>query len=247
MTSFMCNHCGKQHREQAFISHARRDEQVVQHIAHACCRGGAFPFLFERERPPPNGLAPEEPIADKVATEIIRSRVQFVLLGPEVSKKFWTQAWIGYEIGVSRGADRAVGKLKQEEYFAKRIVVIEDTPQAVEVCVPYLHALLLFDYSNPTRWQEFEDLVRFLADTTPTSLEFYKAGNRWRSRLLTTRSKVHCSNLNCGSAPYDVWVFKEDAGSFTSPSSGEDNRKAIATIKCPSCSTEISIELRPAL
>ncbi len=53
------------------------------------------------------------------------------------------QAWIGYEIGVSKGADRATGKLKQEEYFAQRIVVVEDVPQAVEVCVPYLHLLCM--------------------------------------------------------------------------------------------------------
>lgn len=247
MTSFRCCNCRKRHNEQAFISHARRDEQLAKHISNACCQGGAAPFLFEREQALLDALVREEPTADRIAAEIIRSRVQFVLLGPEVSEKFWTQAWIGYEIGVSRGIDRASGKLKQEEYFARRIVVVEDVPQAIKVCVPYLHVLLLFDYNDQTRWQEFEDLVRFLADTTPTSLEFYKAGNRWRSRLLTTGGNIHCSNPNCGSAPYEVWVFKEDVGKFISASWDEDNRKAIATIKCPSCSTEINIQLRPAL
>ena len=245
MTSFRCCNCRKQHNRQAFISHARKDEQLAQHIATACCQASAAPFLFEREQPPSDTLAQKQAIADRIAAEVIRSHVQFVLLGPEVSEKFWTQAWIGYEIGASRGADMDT-ILQHGEYFTRKIVVVEDIPQAGRVCVPYLHVLLLFDYNNQTRWQEFENLVRFLADTTPTSLEFYKAGNRWRIRLLTTGC-ICCPNLNCGSAPYEVWIFKDDIGKITSARVAEENREVTATIKCPSCSTVINIELRPAL
>jgi len=245
MTTFKCCICGKKHKEQAFISHARADKTLTQHIATACCQAATAPFLFEYSESALNETSQKEPIADKISTEVLKSRVQFVLLGPEVSQ-FWTQAWIGYEIGVSRGADRGTGKLVQQEYFARKIVAIEDVSQSINACVPYLHALLLFDYKNHTRWQEFEDLVRFLADTTPTTLGFYKAGNRFRGKLLTA-SNTKCPNSNCGSAPYDVLVFNEDFSKLASATWVDDNIRATAKIKCPSCSTSFDIELVRAL
>lgn len=241
---FQCSICKKQHTKQAFISHASKDQILAQHIAAACCQGEARPFLFERERISDNTA----PIADTIAAEIINSAIQFILLGPEVSNKPWTQAWIGYEIGISRGADRGEGKLISEEYFARKLIVIEDIEQSIQVCVPYLHVLLLFDYNNQKRWQELEDLVRFFADTIPTSATspFYKAGNRLRSKLLITKN-IKCSNQNCGSAPYEVWVFKEDISKLPSGIWNNDTRIATAKIKCPSCPAENNIELRPAL
>jgi hypothetical protein len=242
--TFNCSQCGKQHREQAFISHASKDERLARHIAIACCQADAAPFLFEYESDPLAAVIP----ADQIADEIVRSRVHFVLLGPRVSEAYWTQAWIGYEIGITRGYDRAT-KMQAGcgEYFSTKIIVVEDIRQGIEACVPYLHALLLFDFHSDTRWKEFEDAVRFLADTAPNTpehpfLEFYKAGNRLRGKLLKESGFRH----KCGSS-YDVWAFKEDVEKLPAARLVNDNGEVICAIKCPSCSKHRITVFRPAL
>ena len=240
--SFQCCICANKHGERVFISHAREDGLLANQIATTCCHAGAAPFLFERE---PSALA-GQPIADKISSEVLKSRVQFVLLGPKVSNRYWTQAWIGFEIGVSRGADIGKYKIEHREYFSRRIIVVQDIKQSKKVCIPYMHVLLLLDYRNRKRWQQLEKLVIFLSDTATSTLDFFKAGNQFRWEILATTSKVNCSK-SCGAAPYEVLVFKKDVRRLRCAKVDPSDKKVVAQIICPSCQTKVKIELIPAL
>ena len=96
---FECRICNGHHMKQAFISHAADDVDIAKKLRLACCKAGVAPFLFE--------FSPEHrikaPPAKVLAAKIAESELLFILLGEEVSGKFWTQAWIGFEAGIFAG------------------------------------------------------------------------------------------------------------------------------------------------
>lgn len=235
MSEFPCGQCSDLHSQQAFISHSQRDSELADLIAGSCCDAGTAPYLFERDR------SDKRKPADWIRRKIIESRLHFVMLGPGVSCAFWTQSWIGFEIGVTRGYDFA-RDVSGSEYFTKQILVLEDVRQGTEVSVPYLHEFLLFDFEDKSRWQEFEDVVRFFARTDEESdLDFWRVGNRLRGNLLR-ESGVTCTNTNCKST-FEVWVAKEDIGKLRSVR--RMGPATVCSIKCPSCANHVICRLGP--
>jgi hypothetical protein len=242
-----CPVCRESHNKQVFISHSRSDKELAESIASACCTGSAFPYLFEFELEKHSAALGSAVFSDEIATEIRNSCLHLVLLGPGLSSKFWTQAWIGYEVGIRRGLDLATKMLNEcGEYFACRVLVVKDVKQDVEVCVPYLHALLLLDFAERMRWQQLGDFVRFFADTLPgkpeeTLSDFFATGHRVESRLLRTNGRIKCSNSKCGST-YELWLFKDDLCKLPGAVWSGDN--GICQVKCPSCPDKIEFSLR---
>ena len=180
--AFECTACGNKHEKQAFVSHARRDKELAERVRRACCEVKIASFLFE--------FSPESetktPPAEIISREIARSELTFVLLGESVSGKFWTQAWIGFEIGVSRGIDIATNSL---DFNSKKVIVLQDIRQGIEVTVPRLDALFLFDFESEEGWINYRGLVQFLTRTGP-SLEFFKAGNKFREHVIVKRQEL---------------------------------------------------------
>ena len=229
LDSFECHVCCLTHAKQAFISHASKDNQIARKLAEACCQGKVSPFLFEFSQ---DYSAPTIP-ADILAERVKESEVVFVLLGENVSKAFWTQAWIGYEIGIARGTDLASGRLSYGGYFSKRIIVVEDVKQGIKVSIPRLDALLLFDFRHNDRWEMFQYAIGTLALVFDN--EFFRGANRFRSHLMQSQNKVKCDNENCKSE-YDVWILNRDVMSLV-PKVKWIRKwlKAECSIECPSC------------
>lgn len=150
-----CDRCDESHERRAFISHASKDKKIAKEIAKACCNAEVTPYLFEFS---PDFSNPKIP-ADTLSQRVNESNILFVLLGDQVSKAFWTQAWIGFEIGVARGIDVAENRTNWQNYSGKRVIAVQDIHQGIEVSVPRLNALLLFNFNSKKMRNEFEDAI----------------------------------------------------------------------------------------
>ena len=175
---FKCKCCGDCHDRQAFVSHAKDDFVIADRLKQACCETGVSPFLFEFS-PESSSKAPP---ADVLAKEVAASTFIFVLLGRSVSEAYWTQAWIGFEVGISKG-------LAIETNKPQPLIVLQDIRQGIKVAVPMLHELFLFDLYTDKGWKQYKDLVLVLANLH-SSGEFYKAASRFRAATLSASGKV---------------------------------------------------------
>ena len=220
---FECMVCERHHNKQAFVSHAARDTAIASRLSHACCKAGIAPFLYE--------LSPEHrikaPPAKVLADKIAESEMLFVLLGDEVSGKYWTQAWIGFEVGIFAGLGNDPSNLKY-------VMAIQDVRQGIEVSVPMLNVLFLFDFTSELGWEQYEGLVVSAARVSGSG-EFYRVANKFRSATL--KANVKCQNQKCRSE-YEAWIAKHDARllgkGFNLLVDGIE-MIAECTIECPSC------------
>ena len=179
------------------------------------------------------------------------SHILFVLIGEKVSKAFWTQAWIGFGIGVARGLDIANNRRDWHGYSGERFIAAQDIHQGEKVSVPRLDALLLFDFNPDETWSEFEDAVRFLTpmdDTErpirrvsyanpepiegPSRQEFHY-GNTFRQSIV--KANVLCKNCK---SRYEIWITIQDIeklGMGFNPINDAPVVQAECTVECPSC------------
>ena len=230
-----CRICGSLHARQAFVSHASRDEQIADAAQEACCRAGVAPYLFEFSR---EFSQPNIDIARTIAGEIKDSEFFLVLLSPSVSNAFWTQAWIGFEIGVYVGTESRSGLATNSNYFPPNIFVIQDIRQEVSVAVPRIDVLLLFDFESGNGWTYLRDLIRFMIlERSDDSYGFFSLGNELRQQIIST--KATCGNQSCRSM-YDVLVLARDLELMqTRMSLAGEGIRANAIVKCPSCGQDI--------
>ena len=255
MSSFPCSSCGKNHPKQAFISHASSDREVANQIGEACCKSEVAPYLFEFSADYSARIGPAETLAKRIS----ESAIHFILISPSISK-YWTQAWIGYEIGVSRGAD--IGAGTSTPYFSKKIIAIDNIKQGVPGSLPSLDDLLLFDFSSGERWSELQKAIRFLTPRSNTktkkkwnynpeaneSLENLGFADGNAAQELLLKANVKCEN--CGSK-YGAWITIEDAPKLGRAFNGwlpnTQGYLAECTIECPSCDKMVTRVFRQAL
>ena len=244
---FDCKECCEGHEKQAFISHASKDEKIARSIAKACCNAEVAPYLFEFS---PDFSSLDIP-ADTLSERVRESNILFVLLGEQVSRAFWTQAWIGFEIGVARGMDIESNREIWNGYFGTRVIAVQDIRQGIEVSVPRLDALLLFDFNSDETWNEFEDAVRFLTPLDDNqrsvrtvnydnpepiegpSIQEFHYGNKFRQSII--KANVICKNCK---NQYEIWVAIQDVeklGMGFNPINDAPVVQAECTVECPSC------------
>lgn len=245
---FDCDECGENHEKQAFISHAFKDKRIKERLAKACCAGGVTPFLFEFR---PEFYTPTIP-GDILANQVYNSDVILVLLGPHVSK-FWTQAWMGFEVGVSMGADVATGREIYNRYFAKKIIVLQDIRQGNDAAIPRLDALLLFDFDSDKGWDTLQESIDALIDKyieedavsewpyeRPTTSEEIDLIDVFTSLNNLRRQVIRDKGVKCGNckSEYDVWMLISDAEApdLKVRWIKRGNRTiAVHLVECPSC------------
>ena len=241
--TFRCNCCGKNHTKQAFISHASKDKGIVEKIRKACCASKVAPYLYEFS----DEFSASNVPADILAKKVEESEFIFVVLGDSVSKAYWTQAWIGFEIGVAVGVNNATEMKCTEtpKYFSRRIVVIQDVRQGIEVSIPRLDALFLFDFDSPDGWNEYEGMVSVLS-RIPELNTFFKIGKRFQQSTMK-------ANVKCGycKSQYEAWITIEDAPKLGMAFNGwlpnTQGYLAECTIECPSCDKMVTRVFRQAL
>ncbi len=218
---FGCDVCTLTHNTQAFVSHSRKDQAIKQKLAKACCDVGVAPYMYEFSPEYNSSASP----ADDLSIEIERSKVLFVLLGEAISSVFWTQAWIGFEVGIFKA-------LKDPQRNLEYAFVFQDIRQDIEVCVPTLDILYLFDFNSDTGWDQCRGLVEVI-EMGPSSGKFHKEANRFRTATL--KANVKCDNCK---SEYEAWIAKRNAcllgKGFNLLNHGPE-MLAECTTKCPSC------------
>ena len=248
-SEYKCCECQEWHPRQAFISHAGKDEAIAKEAARACCAAQVKPYLFEYSA---EFSKPAIDNARAIASEINNSEIFLVVLSPSMSGAFWTQAWIGFEIGVSIGV--AIASKGASNYFTGRIVVLQDIQQAIEVSVPRVDDLFLFDFGRT--WDDIQDLLAFVsAYMSKPNGEFYRRGNNLRDRMMT--GSVACANDKCKGC-YEVVMPVKDTEHLESKVWCNDislkrlqwiekGLHAKSTLKCPSCGEKVDCELTRSL
>lgn len=250
-SGYKCCECGQKHRRQAFISHAGKDEEIAKEAAKACCAAQVTPYLFEYSA---EFSQPAIDNARTIAKEIKSSDIFLVVLSPSVSEAFWTQAWIGFEIGVSIGVDIASGGPEKKNYLSSKVFVIQDVHQEVKVSVPRVDVLFLFDFGRT--WDDTRDLLEFAsAYMSESPGRVFQLGAPLRQRMMT--GTASCANGNC-KGDYDVVMPTKDAEQLESKVWCDDlclkklqwiekGRQAKSNLKCPSCGEKVNCELTRSL
>lgn len=251
ISGYECHVCHQRHPQKAFISHAGKDAEITKEAAKACCATHVAPYLFEYS---PEFSQPAIDNARTIANEIGNSDVFLVVLSPSVSEAFWTQAWIGFEIGVSIGSAIASENLGTGDYFSGRIIVLQDVRQEIKVSVPRVDILFLFDFSRT--WDDTQDLLKFIsAYMSEPSDQFFQIANKLRARMMT--GKATCENATCKGVYNVVLPIKHaDRLGFSVWWNGiqrkriqwiEKGLQAICALKCPSCGQKVNCELTRSL
>ena len=244
MSSFPCSSCGENHIRQIFISHASRDEEIAQRVARASCNVKVASYLFELS----TDIFNQDPPADDIAEQVAASEAVFVVLGEAVSGVFWTQAWIGFEIGVMKGVNIA-NRMKSpyplsKDYFSNPVIVIQDIKQGIEVSIPRLDALFLFDFDSNNSWNEYEGMVSVLSRIAELDT-FFKIGERFKQS--TMKANVKCEYCK---SQYEAWITIEDAPKLDKAFNQFSKIPVVlaeCTIECPSCDKMVTRVFRQAL
>ena len=248
-SEYKCCECQEWHPRQAFISHAGKDKAIAKRAARACCAAQVTPYLFEYSA---EFSQPAIDNARTIANEINNSDIFLVVLSPTMSEAFWTQAWIGFEIGVSIGV--TIASKGTSNYFTSRMSVLQDIQQDIEVSVPKVDDLFLFDFSQS--WSDIQDLLAFIsAYLSESSGKVFRRGNNLRERMMTGRAT--CGNETCKGSYYVVLPIMH-AGALEFKVWCDDVRlrrlrwvkkdhQAEFTLKCPSCGQRVVCELSRSL
>ncbi len=246
-----CCDCEERHPRQAFISHAGKDAEIVREIAKSCCAAQITPYLFEYSAEFSQSNIDK---ARTIANEINNSDIFLVVLGPSVSNAYWTQAWIGFEIGVSIGVDLASDKTRERDYFSSKIFVLRDIHQEIKVSVPRVDVLFLYDFSQS--WDDIRDLLTFMsAYISASGAQVFQLGNALRQRIMTGKAK--CENATC-EGDYDVVIPFNSARALESWEQCNDKEfkklqwikkefQAKFNLSCPSCGKKVHCEISRSL
>ena len=116
----------------------------------------------------------------------------------------------------------------------KYVIAIQDIRQGIEVSVPMLDVLFLFDFTSDVSWEQYKGLVVVAARESNSSV-FYEEAKNFRKGTL--KANVKCENQKCRSE-YEAWIAKHDARllgkGFNLLVDGIE-MIAECTIECPSC------------
>jgi hypothetical protein len=132
---------------EAFLSHSRKDKELVNRIYKACSRANIKPNIAEFEELEAGRLT-----AEKIAQMIHRSRLFLLFLTQNVVNSIYTQNWVVFELGCAYGA-----KTRSPSEF-KDIYVFEPFQQ-IYFPIPYLDYYILFDPNSEPHWEFIEGIL----------------------------------------------------------------------------------------
>jgi|GEM_PF-1043227 len=122
-----------------FISHSRKDTELVEIINYNFRSEGVVPLFME--------FTPEsEPPYKKIEENVKSSNAVFLFLTQNVISSDYTKNWISFEVGLAKA-------------FNKPAFVIEDFNNKIHFPVPYLTDYVLYD---PTKIEDWINLRRIL-------------------------------------------------------------------------------------
>lgn len=132
---------------EAFLSHSRKDMELVNRIYKACSRANIKPNIAEFEEVEAGRLT-----ADRIVDMIHRSRLFLLFLTENVMNSIYTQNWVIFELGCAYGSKtRPPSELKD-------IYVFEPFSQ-INFPIPYLDYYILFDPHSEPHWEFIEGIL----------------------------------------------------------------------------------------
>lgn len=227
-----CEYCGKPHSIQAFISHSGSDRLLANKIREYCCLAGVHPLLFRM----PEGAS--SPASVQIIDELEKSSVYLALLGPEVSKRPWTQAWMAFEDGVFTRFRRQPSSAHNT---IPSMFLIEDISQSNDAAMPFFETALLIDFADAESWPAVKTVLSLLNPVIPLNRELLVESNRLRLQNLV-QVRFQCPNTKCKSS-YEILIWM---GPRATRRSGIPNPPRRFSIKCSACRLSVNIELRPS-
>jgi len=111
-----------------FISHSKKDWNIIQVFLNAFNGTGVRPILMEYERY-------VNPPWSEIKNAIGQSSALFVLLGTNLKSSDYTQNWVSYEVGVADTLNRPIW-------------VFEDINNTVRFPIPNVHHYMLYNPSQ---------------------------------------------------------------------------------------------------
>lgn len=224
MRTNTCQYCRGQHSIQAFISHSNSDKALANLVRDYCCLADVYPLLFEM----PQGTS--LPASVQIISELNKSSIYFALLGPEVSKRTWTQVWMAFEAGVF---SRTQNLQQRQAMF-----LIEDITQSNDAAIPFCQTAILLDFADAKSWSSIKTLLTLLNPTILLDRKLLRESNRLRLSNLIILD-FQCPNPSCRSKyQIHVWV-----GQRAKRRSGIPLAPRSFSIKCSVCRDSANIQL----
>ena len=128
---------------EAFLSHSRKDERIVNSTFKICQRAKIKPNIAEFEEIERGKLGAKE-----IRDMIDKSELVFVFLSENV-KPIYTQNWINFELGCAYA---------QKKVKKKFIYVFEPFTQ-LHFPIPYLDYYILYHPNYDPDWDFIEDVI----------------------------------------------------------------------------------------
>lgn len=125
---------------QIFVSHSKRDHELVTSISSCLRSANIQPILeeFTPETTPPYA---------KIYSDMRNSEAAFLLLSPNVTISPHTQNWICYEVGLAHA-------------FNKPVYVFEQIDCPINFPVPYVSDYVVYDPKNASDWTKIESIAK---------------------------------------------------------------------------------------
>jgi len=134
---------------EAFLSHSRKDKELVNRIYKACSRANIKPNIAEFEELEAGRLTAEE-----IAQMIHRSRLFLLFLTQNVVNNIHTQNWVIFELGCAYGA-----KTRPSPPLEFKDIYVFEPFQQISFPIPYLDYYILFDPNSEPHWEFIEGIL----------------------------------------------------------------------------------------
>lgn len=136
---------------EAFLSHSKKDEKIVNSTFKMCQRAKIKPNIAEFEEIERGNLGAKE-----IRDMIDKSELFFLFLSEHVvnelepAKTIYTQNWVNFELGC------AYAQKKEKKKF---IYVFEPFPKQLHFPIPYLDYYILFDPNSDPHWDYIKEVL----------------------------------------------------------------------------------------
>ena len=172
----------------------------------------------------------------QIVEELSKSSAYLILLGPEVSKRPWTQAWISYEDGVFTAF---ANNVHQTPYKSPTMFLVEDISQCSDAALPFFETALLLDFSDVESWPAAKTVLKLINPTIPLNHGLLVESNSLRLQNLAIL-RFQCPNTKCNSS-YDIHIWM---GRRVKRRLGIPNPPRSFSMKCSVCRSSVNIRLK---
>lgn len=202
---------------KVFISHSRRDAELVKVIDNNFNLAGVKPMFME--------FTPQsEPPYKKIEENVSIANAIFLFLTENVKVSDYTQNWISFEVGLA-------------EKSGKPLYIIEDVHNKIHFPVPYLTDYILYEPTKIQDWLQIEKILKKLEKTIEkTKLPFALAFFSGSIGALADNKKMIRGTLIGGTVGLIL-------GGIINSLTPDEQPKAIK-IKCPECKISFNLYSR---